>query len=265
MNNKKSFVDKLTSFIFGEPIPVLSENDLQTIHTLDQKLDSLLTLLDRNQTGLQQARVPLTERDQIEPHSSASRVGVAEPAQIQRGLEDLTEQVRKLAKTQFKTNTLQESQLTQQQESLESLQKSIDQQEKFLTDLTQQREQATEAAQLEVFKSLLPALDALDAAFDSGRRQVLQLPMRPEVRQAVIAWLDGIRLARMRLLDVLAAHDITPIPTIGQPFDPHRHVAVATDTSRGMPEGTIVSEDRRGYATATKVLREAEVVVARSR
>jgi molecular chaperone GrpE len=94
---------------------------------------------------------------------------------------------------------------------------------------------------------------------------VLRLPLDGEVRQAVIAWLDGIRLARMRLLDLLAAHEVRPIPTVGQPFDPHYHIAVAIDTTGRSPDGIIISEDRPGYASPTKVLREAEVVVARSK
>ena len=89
--------------------------------------------------------------------------------------------------------------------------------------------------------------------------------MPAESRQAVIAWLDGIRLARMRLLDVLKSYDVTPIPTLGQPFDPHHHVAVATDSSGRAPDGTIISEDQRGYTTPDKVLRFAEVVVAQSK
>jgi molecular chaperone GrpE len=87
--------------------------------------------------------------------------------------------------------------------------------------------------------------------------------MPADTRRAMIAWLDGVRLARMRLLDVLKVYHVTPIPTLGQAFDPHRHVAVATDTSGQAPDGTILSEDRRGYTTPDKVLRFAEVVVAR--
>jgi molecular chaperone GrpE len=87
--------------------------------------------------------------------------------------------------------------------------------------------------------------------------------MPGDTRQAIVAWLDGIRLARLRLLDVLKSYEVTPIPTLGQSFDPNRHVAVATDTSGRAAEGIIVAEDRRGYTTPDKVLRYAEVVVAR--
>ena len=249
MIKQKSFFDKITTFVLGETGPMLTEHDLQMIRNMDQKLEQITKLLNSSQPKIQ----PTNGRE------------LSDADQAPGDFNDLTEQVRKLAKTQFKANTLQESQLTQHQETLKSLQKSIDQQEKLFDEFSKQCEQAVSAAQLELLKSILPVLDSLDAAFGSGRRQVLQLPMSREVRQAVIAWLDGIRLARMRLLDLLAAYDIRPIPTVGQPFDPHYHIAVATDTAGQAADGIIVSEDRPGYARSTKVLREAQVVVARSK
>jgi molecular chaperone GrpE len=239
VSNNNRFLDKLKDFIFGPPIPVLSPNDLQHLTQLRQHLDALVQL-DEN----------LPTPDSV--------------AQPEVDLEDLVAQVRKLGKTQFKANTLQESQLEQQQAAFDSLQKTITRQEELIAGLAQQREQAVQAAQLELLKSLLPILDSLDAAFDNGRRQILRLSMSRDARQALIAWLDGLRLARLRLLDLLAAHEITPIPTIGHPFDPHRHVAVATDTRGHTPDGIITGEDQRGYATPGQVLRFAEVVVARS-
>jgi molecular chaperone GrpE len=252
MSRKKSLFDKVNDFFFGQPVPVLSEADLEIVRDLHQKLDTVSNLLDRAEikapSSNGQPSAPL-EMAAVEPDQAA----------------DLVEQVRKLAKTQFKTNALQESQLTQQQAALESLQKSVEQHEKLLLELAKEREQAVIATRQELLRALLPVLDSLDAAFNSGRRQVLRLSLNGEVRQAVIGWLDGIRLARLRLLDLLAAHEVRPIPTVGQPFDPHYHIAVAVDTSGRSPDGTIVSEDRPGYASSTKVLREAEVVVARSK
>lgn len=250
MSKKKNFIEKFYDFILGEPIPVLSANDLNTVRHLNGKLDELLIALKTGPT---------------EPGSPKFS-----PTPLFQSLEqnpdgDLAEQIRKLAKTQFKANTLQEKQLAQQEETLAGLQKTIERQEKQLVELAQQRQQAIDAAHEELLKSLLPVLDSLDAAFESGRNQVLKQPMSADTRRAVIAWLDGVRLARMRLLDVLKAYHISPIPTVGQPFDPHRHVAVATDTSGQAPDGVILGEDRRGYATPDKVLRFAEVVVARAK
>lgn len=241
MTPKKTFVDKLNTLIFGPPVPVLDYQDLTTLQHLDDKLETLLTHLN-NQPG----------SPEYSTASGSDGTGVAE----------LAEQVRKLAKTQFKANTLQEEQLAHQQETLTALQKAYEQQAQQSNELVQQ---AIAATQLELLKSLLPVLDSLDAAFDMGRKQVLKLTMPGDTRQAIVAWLDGIRLARLRLLDVLKSYQVTPIPTLGQPFDPNRHVAVAADTSGRAAEGIIVAEDRRGYTTPAKVLRYAEVVVARTK
>lgn len=252
MSTNKRFIDKLNSFIFGEPIPVLSQNDLDTIQTLNAKLDDLLSLLKPQME--QQRHLPAA----ISPESSPNG---AAPAAV----EELTEQIRKLAKMQFKANALQEEQLAQQQQTIAELQKAFEQQQKQLVEMSQQQQQAIEQARLELLKTLLPIVDSLDAAFNTGRRQVLKLAMPADTRQAVVAWLDGIRLARLRLLDVLKTQQVTPIPTIGEPFDPTLHVAVATDTSGRAADGLIIGEDRRGYATPDKVLRYAEVVVAQSK
>ncbi len=255
MSDKKNFSNKVKTFFMGERIPVLSEHDLNTIQDLDGKMDSLLTLLGSQRNGSGRA---------ISRQDGQSDVGAQLLNGDQENIGNLATQVRKLAKTQFKANTLQEKQLSQQDETVAGLRQSIEQQEKRLAELAQQRQQAVESGQLDVLKSLLPVLDGLDAAFDNGRRQVKKQPMPAETRQTIIAWLDGVRLARMRLLDMLAAYNVKPIPTVGEHFDPHQHVAVATDSSRRAPDGTVVSEDRRGYATPDKVLRFAEVVVAQS-
>ncbi len=239
MTRKKTFLDKLNTFVFGAPVAPSPKTESSALSELTSKFDTLLALLTA-----QSAAVP--------------------SAKGTENVDDLTAQIRKLAKTQFKSNALQEAQLAQQQETIATLQKSLEQQTQQLAALTKQQQQTIEAAQLELLTGLLPTLDGLDAAFESGRRQALHLPMPAETRRAVIAWLDGIRLARLRLLDVLAAHHITPIPTVGHPFDPHIHIAVATTHASHTPDGIIVTEDRRGYTTPQQILRFAEVVVARA-
>ena len=239
MSQRKRLLDRVTNFIFGPPISIINDGDLQLIRDLSQRLETI-------------------SHKASDQHPSPSAVD-----QRPDGLAELAKQVEKLAKTQFKTNTLHETQLTQYQDTLTRLERSFEQQEKLVGDLQQHRQQAIEAAQMAVLKEMLPVIDGLDAAFDTGRRQVLKLSLTPDVRPAIVAWLDGIRLARLRILDVFASHDITPIPTVGQPFDPHYHIAVATDNSGRAADGIIVSQDRTGYATPARVLREAEVVVAR--
>ena len=183
------------------------------------------------------------------------------PPEENPAIADLNAQVKKLAKTQFKTNALQESQLAQQQEALTALKQSLQTQ---LEDARIQQQQAVEAAQLELLTAMLPALDGLDAAFENGKKQLFHLRLSPQSKKAFIAWLDGVRLARIRLLDTLAAYNVSPIPTIGKPFNPHLHVVAATRRVADLPGGVIVAEDRRGYIAKDKVLRFSEVVVTQS-
>jgi hypothetical protein len=84
-------------------------------------------------------------------------------------------------------------------------------------------------------------------------------------QDAYIAWLRGLELVRERLFETLAMERVEPIEAAGQPFDPHRHVALDIAPAQGdTPPGTVVSELRRGYAVGDRVLRYAEVIVARA-
>jgi molecular chaperone GrpE len=76
-------------------------------------------------------------------------------------------------------------------------------------------------------------------------------------------WLDGLRLVRERLLAVLQAGGVTPIPAVGHPFDPYLHIAVGTTSQGDGVPGTIVAEERRGYRSPEGVLRYADVIVYR--
>lgn len=83
-------------------------------------------------------------------------------------------------------------------------------------------------------------------------------------REAHVAWLRGLELVRERFLETLALEGVQPIAAAGQAFDPYRHVAVDTaPAGPGAPSGTVIAEARRGYVAGDRVLRYAEVVVAR--
>lgn len=84
-------------------------------------------------------------------------------------------------------------------------------------------------------------------------------------QDAQIAWLRGLELVRERLLETLAGEGVEPIETVGCPFDPHRHLAMDTaPAGPDFPPGTIVAELRQGFMAGSRVLRYAEVIVARA-
>ena len=173
-------------------------------------------------------------------------------------LAKLEEQLSKLGREQYKSNTLAQAQAERLQATLESLQTAM-------TRLEAAQQEAVQKARLDVLKTLLPVLDGLEAGLESGQRQAESLHQQDSQAAVVLtAWLDGQRLLRDRLLAILNEAGIQPIPTVGQPFDPYRHVAVGTVEDETLPDGHIVAEERRGYAAGDHVLRYAEVVVVRN-
>jgi molecular chaperone GrpE len=191
-------------------------------------------------------------------------------------LEAVEKELRKLGKAQFKANTLAESQLARWEEALEMVQQAQK------TDAEQQQklvEQQVAAAQHKLLQAMIPALDGLENALQSGQRflKIRDLAaglsdksaaqavlVSPADRAMLAGWLDGLRLIRERLLAILEAGGVTAIPAVGHPFNPYLHTAVATTKTANAPTiepGTIVAEERRGYQSAAGVLRYAEVIV----
>lgn len=74
--------------------------------------------------------------------------------------------------------------------------------------------------------------------------------------------LQGIEIIYNELLRVLEKHGVARIETVGCPFDPEVHEAVAVASRPETPEGTVVEEIRAGFMKHGKVLRPASVVVA---
>src|SRR5262249_61665565 len=100
-----------------------------------------------------------------------------------------------------------------------------------------------EHAAEEVATRLVPVLD-------DAERAMVQVPDGTDP-----SWLRGIQLTLQKLQDVLASVGIEPIEAVGAPFDPKLHEAIGSEESSEHPEGTVVSEGRRGDRTQCRGLR----------
>ena len=74
--------------------------------------------------------------------------------------------------------------------------------------------------------------------------------------------LVGLLGLQRRLSSLLDAEGVKPFESVGQPFDPTRHDAVATVRDFASEAGTVVDEDGRGYLWNDELLRPARVRVA---
>ena len=77
------------------------------------------------------------------------------------------------------------------------------------------------------------------------------------------ALLDGVQLVEKSLLDVLARHGVTRVPSHGQAFDPTHHEAVAHLPSDVHGSGMVIEEHRGGFRMHDRLLRPALVSVSK--
>lgn len=103
----------------------------------------------------------------------------------------------------------------------------------------------------QLLKELLPVVDnlerAIKAAQDGGTGEGL---------------VQGVDLTLKQLTGAMGKFGVQPIPTIGQPFDPSGHQAVASVPSDDVPSQHVVEEFQRGYRLHDRILRAAMVTVS---
>lgn len=73
---------------------------------------------------------------------------------------------------------------------------------------------------------------------------------------------QGMRMLQWQLNELLKSEGLTPVPTVGEPFDPYVHEAIESVASADQPEGVVVEEVRKGYKLGDDTLRPARVKVS---
>jgi len=250
------------------------------LDAIDARPSALMERLDAIERGL----AGLARRLPSPHEGQATPAGAVMPAEVAPALAALEKSVSRAGREQFKTLALVQTQQEQLDAALDALRVADARREEELAAWPARAQRARDAARLEVALELLPALDGLDEAINSGQR-LLDRPAPPPptlldrlflrrreqdvrgseeapLREAMAAWLAGLTFIKQRLLDVLAAEGVRPIAALGQPFDPHYHVALdVAPAGEGLEPGMVAAESRRGYVAGDRVLRYAEVTV----
>jgi molecular chaperone GrpE len=116
-----------------------------------------------------------------------------------------------------------------------------------------QREMADERryAVVPLVRDLLPVIDNLERAIEAA-----------EKTGGSEGLLAGVKMVLEQLQQVLAQHQCLRIESIGQPFDPQVHQALAQEPSEQYPAGTVSRETQVGYKLHARVIRPAQVFVS---
>jgi molecular chaperone GrpE len=117
----------------------------------------------------------------------------------------------------------------------------------------QEQSEGRTTAQIAVLDQILPVLDDLGRALQAAP---------PEL--ANNSWVQGILLVAKRLTAVLDQLGVKQIGKPGEQFDPRWHEALSMEARSNVPEGTILHVTRPGYSIGERVIRPAQVIVARS-
>ncbi len=93
-------------------------------------------------------------------------------------------------------------------------------------------------------------------AVDSVERALAMQPENP--------LFEGLRAVLEQMEAILDRQGVRRIGAAGEPFDPERMEAVGVRPADGVPDRTVLDVARSGYAIGDRVLRPAQVVVART-
>jgi molecular chaperone GrpE len=131
-----------------------------------------------------------------------------------------------------------------------------DRYKRALADLDNYRKRCSQEIERRVADAKEAVISDWLEAVDSVERAIRMEPAGP--------CLEGLRAVLDQMGAVLARQGAVRIGAAGDRFDPERHEAVAVQPSEEVPDRTILSVERSGFALGDRVIRPAQVVVARA-
>lgn len=98
---------------------------------------------------------------------------------------------------------------------------------------------------------LLEVVDELNVAVESGGSS--------NCSEIIV---QGVQMTLKKLRKLLEKEEVSPIESVGEPFDPSKHLATAKIVKKDVEEGKVVEEVRKGYIMKGKVIRPSIVKVS---
>lgn len=114
--------------------------------------------------------------------------------------------------------------------------------------MARELETARRFANERLLGELLPVIDSLEAALQSGQGE------STGVR-------EGVELTLRMLLKVAGDHGLSEVNPVDAPFDPELHQAMSTSVDAGKPADQVLQVYQKGWVLNGRLLRPALVVV----
>ncbi|KAL5704231.1 hypothetical protein ACHQM5_022684 [Ranunculus cassubicifolius] len=124
--------------------------------------------------------------------------------------------------------------------------------ENFRKKFDKDRLRLTSRTQKDVLASLLPIVDSFE-----GTKQ--QIAPETEMAKKIDTSYQGIY---KQFVEILRSLNVSIVQTVGKPFDPSVHEAIAREESQVVKDGVVIREVRRGFILGDQILRPAGVIVS---
>jgi molecular chaperone GrpE len=174
----------------------------------------------------------------LEAPESGALFAASSPAQTESADRDIHELEAKLADAEAKSA-----------ENLDGWQRAVAEFQNFKKRMERDRETDQAAMKADLIRKVLPILDDLERALQS--------------RPPEDAWFNGIELIQRKLQSVLEAEGVKRIEAEGADFDPNFHEAISQEPVDGAESGRVVEVVLNGYMLGDRVVRPAQVKVAK--
>jgi molecular chaperone GrpE len=155
----------------------------------------------------------------------------------------------------------QESELEDQHDTIESIQKEKDElfaklqrvsadYANFQKRVPKQISDSIGYEKERIIKTLLPALDNFEHTLQNAHSA-----------ENVDVLVKGIRIIYDQLHDILKSHNVEQIEALGETFDPAMHQAMTQQSDPDKEENTVLEEFQKGYRLNGRVIRPSKVIV----
>ncbi len=116
-----------------------------------------------------------------------------------------------------------------------------------------ERMEAAKTAGIEIINALIPVIDD----FSRAMKQM-------ETSNDLAGLLEGVKLIQQKLNGVLESRGLKQMKSLGEPFNPELHEAIAEIPAADQQlSGKVVDEIESGYYLNDKIIRHAKVVVGK--
>ena len=123
--------------------------------------------------------------------------------------------------------------------------------ENFKRRVTKDRIEQSKMAAADIFLTLIPVIDDLERALKSIEES--------KDNNSII---EGVKLIYTKIKNSTASKGLTEMKSVGDPFDPELHDAIANVPAPSADlKGKVIEEIEKGYYLNDKVIRHAKVIV----